>query len=219
MAKTLAGAKPKIAISVGDNTIYREIRRVNRLGRLFPFRQIHEANAIVARTHESPIKLYSLTFKPFNKTYNNLFNGIDHIRKKIAGNMSYESLIITREIYANKTHYNALIYTIDDAMILHDKHTNLYMIHVQQVTATYRSSEVLRTLRENIDGVFNYITKETKVRTFKKFIDYYVHDKYRPYTVTPERSPAVRPLFPCSDGFYKVSENERFHYGRDFNNN
>lgn len=81
---------------------------------------------IIKRSYESPLNLFMLAFKPFNKLYNPNTDFMDHVRKKIG---SHKAVIITREINATKVHYHAIVIT-DKALDekLHDKQTNTFKI-------------------------------------------------------------------------------------------
>ena len=112
---------------------------------------------------DSERKIYYLVFSPKNKRYNPNRDFTDHIRKKMG---KYNQLIITREIYATKIHYNVLVTSDDDKSRMHDTQDSTF----------YIVSKVVRN--EDVNRVHQYIIKESKKRYFKdtqKPVDIYVH--------------------------------------------
>lgn len=105
---------------------------------------------------------YYLVFKPFNKSYNKDFNGLDHIRKFIARNTQIFRMLITREIEEKKVHYNVIIKTINP-IALHNVNTNKYKIHQQLIPES----------ADHISNTLSYILKESRRRRMIKYKDYY----------------------------------------------
>ena len=121
----------------------------------------NDVSYITGRTYELPYRWFLLTFKPFNRTYDDNFDFyqnkcIDHCRKKLGKVAAY---IITREIKATKTHVNILCVTKRALSIeLHEKKTNRYFIYCKEAYDRHICLE--------------YILKESRTRNFTKYIDY-----------------------------------------------
>lgn len=110
------------------------------------------------RSHEEPVKLYYLVFKPFDKGYDPDFIAYDHIIRKLG---ALEDYIITREINATKVHYNVMAWSTRDLTKLNDGQTNKYKI----------SSQLVKTYLDKYT-VYDYCFKESKERYFHHYLDY-----------------------------------------------
>lgn len=86
---------------------------------------------VVKRSYES--QLHYMVFKPFNKTYDPDYDAMDHIRKKICSLGNIDMYIIVREIKATKIHYHAMVWSDSPLFMLHEKQTNRFRIHYQEV--------------------------------------------------------------------------------------
>lgn len=133
---------------------------------------------VINRSYEpKDMNLYSMTFKPFNKTYDPTFNAIDHIKKKIKSKCEVECLVITREILATKVHYHAMLFTKNNLMgpLLNGKQTNKFRITCK--VANYFDKF----------QIHEYIIKEIHQRCFKPDLDIYVelciHSVLSPSTI------------------------------------
>jgi len=139
---------------------------------------------IIDRTHEEPMRLYFLTFKPFDSNYDPQFNGMDHVRNKLG--TEYETKIISREILAKKIHYNAMVFTTKDLSHLHETHTRRYFIYCEEKPMCSKRD------------IHYYIMKEAKERYFWTGLDIGVYDKPRkmPWSLSRE----LRGCFPQGYG-------------------
>lgn len=123
--------------------------------------------AIIHRSYEET-NWYLVVFKPYDKAYEKdkdwfAVKGLDSCRKLFK---KPEAYILTREVNASKIHVNAIVATKIDMSYKHDKtYCNRYKIHVSQ----------LRHVSDRISAL-DYITKESKDRTFVKYLDY-LHSK------------------------------------------
>lgn len=105
-------------------------------------------------------KAYLLVFKPFKINYDGTYNSFPHCIKKIS-KVPPKVLVGTREIKAAKVHYNFIVQSKDDLLLLHEKHTNHFRIHVQTLAS-----------KRDIETALKYILKESKERYFLDGIDY-----------------------------------------------
>lgn len=107
---------------------------------------------------------YLQVYKPFDKAYAKdvdwyLYKGLDAVRRKLPTESIF---LITREVRAEKCHINVLISTEVDLTKMHDKCTNKYKIYSQRCEDPLSS--------------FHYIVKESRLRPFKKYLDYYIRN-------------------------------------------
>lgn len=117
------------------------------------------------RTYED-LKCYYVTFKPLKIPYAKdkewfEFKGIDKCRKTLNEQHYY----ITREINASKVHINMVVYSSKDLV---------HMLHEKPRLNKYFMSCSLIEDKHGREKVVNYITKESKTRVFKKYLDYIV---------------------------------------------
>lgn len=121
---------------------------------------------IVERSYEEPLKLFQLTFKPFDEGYDPDYP-IMHAAKKYMWNQKHINLhayVFTREIlHCAKVHANAMIFSKDDLSYLHDKFTNHFKVYCRQIPMwdKYR--------------LHNYIIKESKERFMFKYTDILIY--------------------------------------------
>ncbi len=127
-----------------------------------PIPIIENYRRILSRTYESPFKWFFLVFAPLNKAYGDdpeWFNtkGIDACRKKVT---ACEAFFISKEIYAEKIHINALVLSDQPLDDLHGKFCarSRYRIWAEETSDRHK--------------VLDYITKEFKERSPKLFYDY-----------------------------------------------
>jgi len=110
---------------------------------------------------------YSVVCKPYNNTYDKYHDwyqvkAIDFIRKKIGCTISH---LYTREILdCAKTHYNIVVCTSYDLMLMDDKKDNRFYYSVKKLD-TY--SDIKRWIR--------YICKEAYKRRFILYLDYIIN--------------------------------------------
>jgi len=129
--------------------------------RLEPYHQIGQ---FVERTYEDPLKWYFVVFKPFDRAYERdphyfMYKGLSKCRDAFK---RPEAILLTKEQQSNKVHINALVCTRQEVQTLHDKsYCNKYKIYVDSCD----------TLAERL-RVRSYIMKESKNRTFEKYLDY-----------------------------------------------
>lgn len=124
---------------------------------------------IIRRSHEN-MSLFFMVFKPKNKRYDPLFDGMDLVRKRIGSD--FQDLIITREIDSKKIHYNAMVFTKKDLSAQHEKQTSRFFIYCKKVPYADKYK------------VHQYIVKESMTRYFYSrnlspmINDIYVASKY-----------------------------------------
>lgn len=129
----------------------------------------HLMEAIIRRSYERPIQWYYIVFKPYNAPYGRdpdffKVKGLDKCRKILRAPQAY---ILTRETDAEKVHVNMLVATSQDLLSLHDQsYCSKYKLSVQS----------LRTLGDR-RRVLTYLLKESKTRTFIKYLDYIHYER------------------------------------------
>lgn len=118
----------------------------------------------IMRTYEDGFWWF-IVFKPLNAPYEKnpdwfRNKGLDHCRKMVKHPSTY---ISTREINASKVHVNMIVHTsTNDVLKRHDTiYCNKYKIHVSVLLGLADRQRVLA-----------YITKESKDRTFERYLDY-----------------------------------------------
>lgn len=137
---------------------------------------------LITSSHEPDrYQMYFLVFKPFDSNKDTRIqkrNAMDHVRKKIESVLKYDilsqdyDLIITREINARRTHFNALVFCKTDLeMELHENKTSRYMIYAQNIKY------------EDKYKVHDYMVKESRSRYFfskcpGKILDIFCARKY-----------------------------------------
>lgn len=124
----------------------------------------HLMEGIVENTYELPVQWYLVIFKPYNRPYERdpdffKVKGLDKCRKLFRKPQAY---VVTREVEAEKVHVNAIVATAQQLENLHDQsYCSKYKLHVQ----------ILHSLGDRRRALA-YITKEHKMRTFTKYLDY-----------------------------------------------
>lgn len=110
---------------------------------------------------------YFLCFKPYNKTYDSNLNwyntkALDATRKLIQ-RFGAKAYLITKEIFASKTHFNAIVYSEQDLVGLFNEKNRLnkFRCYAHRLAGPTDRHKVI-----------NYITKERKLRSFKLYSDY-----------------------------------------------
>ena len=135
-------------------------------------RVITEWDDVISRTYEAPKKWHLVVFSPLDKAYAKdpaffRVKGLDKCRRFFKKPSAY---VMTREIHdCAKVHVNALVCTEQDIQhVLRNNsiYCNKYYVHVQQLSTP---GDRYRAL--------SYITKESKIRTFEKYLDYLIHSK------------------------------------------
>lgn len=125
---------------------------------------LQNASTFVNRTYENPVKWYFIVWKPYDRAYEKdpdwfAVKGINSCRRKL---IKPECFILTREILATKIHINGLVATDRPMMSFHEKdHCNRYKMSVYP----------LLTLADR-QRVLDYVSKESKKRTFTQYLDY-----------------------------------------------
>lgn len=122
-------------------------------------------NPVITRSYEHPYKWYYIVWKPFNRSYDKdaqwyQTKGLDKCRRQISNKAN--AYLITREIVAKKTHIHGLICSSQDLDLLHQKNCySKYKMHVSSVLS-----------QADRHRVTDYLLKESKNRSFKKYVDY-----------------------------------------------
>lgn len=125
---------------------------------------------LIERTYEDPFYWYYVVFSPLDKAY------IDHYDWFQVKGLSKcrdffqkpDTIILTRELNAKKTHINVLVCTQYPVSYRKSKiYTHKYFAHVQRID-------------DGLAGrtrVLNYMLKECKTRTFLKWLDYITYQR------------------------------------------
>lgn len=119
---------------------------------------------LIDRTYEKPVRWFFVVFKPYNRAYNKdpAYFRIKGLSKCRDAFIKPEAILLTREMEAEKVHINALVATTADPSYLHEKsYCNKYKVYVDEVCT-----------RSSLLRVKDYILKESKHRTFEKYLDY-----------------------------------------------
>lgn len=123
----------------------------------------------ISRTYEDPVKWYFIVFKPYNAPYERdpdffKVKGLDKCRKLLKAPQAY---ILTRETDSSKVHVNMLVATSQELLHRHDQsYCSKYKLHVEQLDTLGARRRVLA-----------YIIKESKKRTFIKYLDYLHYER------------------------------------------
>lgn len=136
--------------------------------------QVHDelttlTRPLIERTYEEPIEWYYLVFKPFTRAYERnkdffIVKAINTAKRAIKG---AQVAIFTRETQSAKVHVNAIVATQQPLLELHEScFRNKYKIYCQK----------LHTLSDR-ERVLNYSLKESKQRTFYKYLDYSIYSR------------------------------------------
>ena len=129
------------------------------------YEKVHgKVEHLIKRSYEKPCKWYYVVFGPLQKNYDeNLAwyrnRGFDHAIQKIRRTKCF---IMTKEIMAKRVHINVLCCSDRPLVdLLHEKTTNKYVMHCQELTGLVDREKVL-----------DYILKEAKQRYFHELVDY-----------------------------------------------
>lgn len=159
-----------------------KVKEGERSGSLGYNTMVTNTRHLVDRSYEDG-RWYYATFVPLNKAYEK-----DEDWFKVKGLSKCRDLfkkpdvvIMTREILnCKKVHINALVYTsIKPKLNNKSTYCNKYYVHLQ----------ICDTLHDRRTVLF-YIIKETRKRTFVRYLDYIIWDrKKKPPKSLPEPSP------------------------------
>lgn len=130
---------------------------------LFLIRPRLKCDVVPEYSIEGESKWYFLVFKPFNKSYDPNYNGMDFVRKWITTKLAPVTYVITRERLSAKIHYNVLLNCAIDVNKYHDHNLMKFRMYVEYLP------DLINRMR-----VYKYITKEYYVNMidWERYHDY-----------------------------------------------